>query len=387
MNDSLSSITRGHVIAVAISILLSIYPLMETNSFKINLDTTSSVNSLWVEMHHDYIREDVTPWDIVFKNMTHGWVLSQSETGLRNGIVLFTNNSGSSWYLQELIETSWFFRIEIVGDVLWVSGVGGLYKSVDEGRSWEYIAVGVDIESFNGIFFLNETVGWTGSLLGIYKTVDRGSSWNKLTIGSFGDTPREFHFLNELEGWTIGSFGIYHTSDGGETWETVHEKGGWTFSFLSPTEAWAVGDNMLAHMVDGANWIEQPLPSNEYGRPPYMTDVQFLNGTQGWIGALNPQIAHTQNGGLDWYEQSISGNDRIYALWFYNETHGWATGRDGRIYRTTRANERGEYSWSTVNVALVYGVSFVLIAAVVISIVFVRFRKKPSVISSAPAIE
>ena len=387
MNYNLLPITREITISIVILFVLFICPLTKVNSGYLNHKDVSSTEFIWTEISHDYIREDAMTSDVLFKNFTHGWVVSQNKTGIRNGIILCTNDSGSSWHLQLYNETMSFFQIEIVTDTLWVSGLGGLYKSVNGGDTWEYITVGADIEVFNGIFFLNDTIGWTGSLLGIYRTVDGGHTWKKLTMGSFGDTPREFHFLNEKEGWVIGSFGIYHTVDGGYNWEMVHNKGGWTFTFLSSTEAWSVGDNMLAHMVDGKNWIEQPLPENDFDRPPYMTDIYFMNNTCGWIGASDPMIAHTQNGGIDWYEQSVSYDTRILAFDFINETHGWAVGWGGHIFRTTRANELGEYSWSTSNVALIYGVIFVLVAVVAVSIIFLRFRKRPSAVSPAPELE
>ena len=74
-------------------------------------------------------------------------------------------------------------------------------------------------------------------------------------------------------------------------------------------------------------------------------------------------------------------------MYFYNETLGWATGWDGRIYRTAQADELGEFSWSTSNVAFVYGVTFVLIAVVAVSIIFLRFRKRTSSVSPAPDLE
>ena len=367
--------------------LIVTLPLAKSIPYENNQLDTKTNGAIWEEIEHDYIREDVTPWDIVFKNATHGWMISQNKTSWGHGIILHTNDSGFTWSLQLYNETSWLRRIVIVGETIWVTAETGLLRSSDDGKTWEFISVGSEFDNYRGIFFYNESLGWIGSETGTYKTEDGGENWQRQQGWATSDIVMSIYFITPQDGWILADEGIYHSTNGGESWEKVHNRGGWNFAFVSDTEAWAVGDNMLAHMVDGINWIEQPLPSNEYGRPPYMTDIQFLNATHGWIGALNPQIAHTQNGGIDWYEQSIPGSDRIYALWFYNETLGWATGRDGRIYRTAQADELGEYSWSTSNVALVYGVSLVLIAVVAVSIIFLRFRKRPSVAPSAPAIE
>jgi photosystem II stability/assembly factor-like uncharacterized protein len=340
-----------------------------------------TTTTIWEEISHQYIREGAIPWDIVFINATHGWMISQNITAWGHGIVLYTNDSGLSWRLQLYNETSLFRRIIVVEETLWVTAETGLYRSSDYGESWEFISVGTEFDNYRGIFFYNESLGWIGSETGTYKTEDGGQTWQKQQGWATSDIVRSIYFITPQNGWIIADEGIYHSTSSGESWEKVHNKGGWNFEFVSDTEAWAVGDNMLAHMVDGINWVEQSLPSNEYGRPPYMTDVQFLNTTHGWIGALNPQIAHTQNGGIDWYEQSATGDEAIIALYIHNETLGWATGWDGRIYRTTQADELGEYSWSTSNVALAYGLAFALIAVVAVSVIFLCFRKRPSVVS------
>ena len=342
---------------------------------------------IWMEIEHDYIRLDAMPTDIKFRDECHGWALSQNRKGLGNGIILFSNDTGLSWNLQYFNDTMWLKNIEFNEGLVWVAGEGGLLYTNNDGASWNYKPVGTEHDNFRSIHFYNDTLGWAGSNRGVYKTNDGGTTWNMVFRWTFGDSPRSIHFTSSLIGWAIGSYGIYHTSDGGISWEVYHTKGGWDFSFLSDTEAWAVGDGMLAHMVDGMNWIEQSLPANEYYRLPYMTDIQFLNATHGWIGASDPMIAHTQNGGIDWYEQIVSYDTRIMSLNLINATHGCAIGWGGHIFRTTRANELGEYSWSTINVALVYGVTLVLIAVVAISIMFLRFRNKPPVVSPAPDIE
>jgi len=341
----------------------------------------------WKEMQHDYIREDVSPMDITFRNATHGWVVSQNETSFGDGIILYTDDSGLSWGIQYHNETMYLIKMFIISDTIWVTGTGGLLHSINDGKSWDYIPIANQQGLFAGIFFFNETLGWTGSERGLYKTIDGGKTWNKTESYPYESRARDIYFATPMNGWIIHSYGIYHTSDGGDSWDKQCELTGWSFSFVSGSEAWAVGDDKLVHMTDGETWIEQPLPPSRYGRLPYMTDINFMNKDYGWIGASNPHIAHTQNGGIDWYEQSIPEGDRIYALWFYNKTLGWATGRDGRIYRTTHADLLETYSWGSSNTALVYGVTFVLIAVVGISIIFVRYRQKHTVTQVAPDIE
>ena len=372
------------VFALCLIVTLPLANSMPYEGDQLDIKTNGAV---WEEIEHDYIRSDAIPGDIAFQNTTHGWVISQNKSGLHEGIILGTTDSGLSWQLQLYNESMQFTQIEIVGDELWVTAYGGLFHSFDYGTTWDYIFFGVESEIFGSIYFYNETLGWTGSYFGFYRTVDGGNTWNRTSASPYNGRARDIYFITPEEGWVITGFGIYHTDDGCESWEQPHERGGWAFSFVSDSEAWAVGDNMLVHMTDGSTWVEQPIPSGTMGRAPYFTDIQFMDQTHGWIGGGIPQISYTRNGGADWYEQTVSVDTRILALFMFNESLGWATGWGGHIFRTTRANELGEYSWSTSNVTFVYGVTFILIALVAVSIIFLRFRKRPSAVSPAPHLE
>ncbi len=53
-------------------------------------------------------------------------------------------------------------------------------------------------------------------------------------------------------------------------------------------------------------------------------------------------VAYTPDGGLNWYEQRLPPRwSGLKAVDFINETHGWAVGWDGKIYRTRTGNQYG----------------------------------------------
>ncbi len=355
--------TKQLVAVVILSILTT--PSL-TYSLTVNWSDShsSQASTIWEEMDHDYIRDDAMALDIVFRNSTHGWALSQNKTGFGDGIILHSNDSGLTWHLQYYNESMRLRQVEIINEHIWVTGNGGLLHSINDGQSWEYIPLGDELGFYYGIFFYNESLGWTGSERSFYKTEDGGVTWEMTISHPYEARARMIYFATPQNGWIIHSYGIYHSSDGGDTWELQHNKGGWSFSFVSNTEAWAVGDTMLAHMTDGTTWIEQSLPDDVYYRAPYLTGIQFLNSTYGWITGSRPLVGHTQNGGTDWYDQGMSANERIYAISFLNESLGWAIGRDGCIFRTDRGNELGMYSWGTSSSIVVYVVVTITIAAV-----------------------
>ncbi|MGY5853704.1 MAG: YCF48-related protein [Candidatus Thorarchaeota archaeon] len=368
---------RKQILAVAVFCII-ITPYL-TNSITVAMSKSTSLQdneTIWKEIEHEFIRNDVMPWDIAFRNVTHGWALSQNRSSLGRGIILHSNDSGNTWHLQLYNQTTWFKQIEFVDESVWVAAEGGLFHSIDDGLNWDYVHIGSDRDYFQSIHFYNDTYGWTGSNLGIYKTDDGGNTWFKISTWQFGGNPSAIHFTTPTNGWIMGSFGIYHSIDGGENWERMHSKGGWTFSFISDTEAWAVGDDMLAHMTDGNTWVEQPHPPTGYSRLLYFTDVYFLNSSHGWVVGREPMVAHTQNGGIDWYEQSVPVDTRVNAVCFINESLGWAICYDGNILRTDRGNELETYLWSTSGSNVAIYIVVAIVTVVIGSLGLLVFMKK-----------
>ena len=223
--------------------LIVTLPLAKSIPYENNQLDTKTNGAIWEEIEHDYIREDVTPWDIVFKNATHGWMISQNKTSWGHGIILHTNDSGFTWSLQLYNETSWLRRIVIVGETIWVTAETGLLRSSDDGKTWEFISVGSEFDNYRGIFFYNESLGWIGSETGTYKTEDGGENWQRQQGWATSDIVMSIYFITPQDGWILADEGIYHSTNGGESWEKVYNRGGWNFAFVSDTEAWAVGDN------------------------------------------------------------------------------------------------------------------------------------------------
>ncbi|MGY5876083.1 MAG: YCF48-related protein [Candidatus Thorarchaeota archaeon] len=373
------------LVAVVILCIMTIPSLTGALTVNESDSHSSQADTIWEEMEHDFIRDDADGTDIVFRNATHGWALSQNKTGFGRGIILYTNDSGLTWHLQFNNDSMFLNQIEIVNEHIWVTGDGGLLHSISDGQSWDYVPLGDELGFYYGIFFYNETLGWTGSERSLYKTEDGGDTWEMTRSHPYEARARMIHFTTPQNGWIIHSYGIYHSSDGGDTWELQHSKGGWSFSFVSDTEAWAVGDTMLAHMTDGVTWIEQSLPGDAYARAPYLTGVQFLSPSHGWIVGSRPLVGHTQNGGFDWYEQSVPVGSRFHAVYFFNESLGWAIGWDGYIIRTDRGNQLGEYSWGGSGTIIGYAaVAIVSIAAV--SIGLLLFKRKRRIPDSPPSI-
>lgn len=340
---------------------------------------------VWTVVNDDFVSANVAPDDIVFVNVTHGWVLSKTEESLFNGIILHTRDGGDTWSSSLQNTSDRYRKIAVIDtDTIWVTCRTGLYYTNNSGNTWHQIIVGTDNEdfSFYGVYFFNRTHGWTSSDTHMYKTVDSGKTWQMLNSVAADDRARMIRFLSPQEGWVIGSFGIYHTTDGGETWTKSYNKGGWTISVISATEAWAVGDEWIAKMSDGKTWVTQPSPRDSPFPPPiapYYSDIFFLDSMHGWLAGLETEIAYTPNGGRDWYSQSFYGDTRVKSIYFINMTHGWAVGTGGYIYRTTRGDSLGARLWMGLSDPIIIGAISVPVVLIVSIIGLLRVRKKQHV--------
>jgi len=350
----------------------------------------------WQIQNHSYFLEDTIFRDVYFVNSTHGWVVGQNETGLRGGIILNTEDGGDTWHLQLYNYFHKFTSIDSQdGQTIWIAGRSGLVYSFDGGQTWNDSVVVESTPTIGAVKFINETHGWTSTMNDVYRTIDGGQTWLNVTTWTFDDTLKMIHFTTKTEAYAIGIYGIYHSEDSCKTWEQQYSLGGWSLSFVNESEAWAVADGWLAKMDDSETWVEQPIPRSTSGfglsSPPYFTDIFFIDQMHGWIVGLETPVAYTPNGGATWYSQQVPDemDRRMMAVYFVNNTLGWAVGSGGYIMRTTSGNSLGVLLQTTSDFpfALPFveiGVLIVLVIAGGTAIYYLKYRRKsePSVDNS-----
>ncbi len=128
----------------------------------------------------------------------------------------------------------------------------GVYKSTDNGKSWEYL--GLPESQHIGEIILhptNENITWVAAMghlyspnkeRGVYKTTDGGKTW-KLTLGideNTGAVEMDINLQNPAElyacawyrtrrAWDFNpcgsTSGIYKSTDGGDTWKLITQAG------------------------------------------------------------------------------------------------------------------------------------------------------------------
>ncbi len=336
---------------------------------------------IWEIMHHGFESDDAIMSDIAFFNDTHGWVVGQNESGLGNGIILHTIDGGKTWNQQLANASQEFSSIEIINESnIIVSCWYGFVHSYDGGQTWHYKAVIPERAPFGDVAFINATHGWSGALGDLYFTVDGGQTWTNASSWCYRDIPRGIQIVSDDEIRIIGIEGIYRTVDGGVTWNQEFQDGGWDIVPAGALESWAVSDSMLLHSTNGEAWEVEPNPRparHDPSRPPYFTDIFFIDENHGWLVGKETPVAYTPDGGRNWYSQDVPEemDKRVIAVDFYNETLGWATCWGDIIMKTEKGNTIGALLPQDKPISIIPVVGFGAIAAVMGLAVFI-FRKR-----------
>ncbi len=232
----------------------------------------------------------------------NGWAVGS------NGIILYSNNSGTDWVFQSppsniTVDFSDLFFIN--ADSGWIVGDSGVILATSDGGLNCNIQHVDSAQVLTGISFVDDMHGWVSGLKDvILVTSDGGQTWTKQTVpnnpisGNKYDF-KEITFTDSLNGWAIGKLGlVISTNDG------------------------------------GATWGYQQIP-----QAPGLLSVFFANSSLGWITGQNGVLLHTTNGGVSWTNQFIETTSSLQSIYFVGQSMGWAVGSGGIIFHTLSGGE------------------------------------------------
>jgi photosystem II stability/assembly factor-like uncharacterized protein len=294
-----------------------------------------------------------------------GWVVGAS------GLVLRTDDGGSSWTIQEsgteeeLVDV--FFYDDTYG---WIVGANGtVLRTVDGGATWRRLAKPTD-RHLTGVHFVGPAEGWacgTGGV--ILHTTDGGASW-ETQPSNIADTLFEIQFLDDNYGYAVGWHGeVRSTADGGATWvrrrtpfsdpqlpaEVVELTG---LSFISREEGWVVGNHydVIMRTADGgASWeVQRYLPA----AGEYLGAVHFFDDRDGVaVGGEEGKVLRTTDGGASWRALDAPADFPLIGVSFASASEGWACGYGscldytadgGASWVSLRDNLPEELGWKNV---------------------------------------
>jgi photosystem II stability/assembly factor-like uncharacterized protein len=287
-------------------------------------------------------------------------------------VVLRSQNAGSNWSVTEL-PTNGCAEALAHGsdDLIYVGGASPsfeayFYRTTNAGNSWH--SIGTNIESpINDLWFLIEAVGFAACEDGnIYGTYDGGETWNQAVVNCSSPF-RAIAFNTILSGWaatglnypaTINSGQMYWATYEGQQWTGINLP--WSLSLTSvsvpiPSTIVAAGHisgpttapALIISQNNGGDWglVQFNSIANEI---THITDVDFVNNSQGWVVGPNNFIAHTDNGANSFDLQSQLGASgcELMDVTFLNSYMGWAVGAtQGDSALVMNTNDGGE-TWA-----------------------------------------
>ena len=275
---------------------------------------TTNAGTDWIRIYDSRID---TSGNITFVDEQNGWLIL-SNTLLRS------SNGGLDWVQEyEFPPVYGGYNIAFANDSIVFADDGGrLYKSVDQGQSWELVTD--TLGQINDISFYKDSIGYlcfTGPnpygfptrTRYIYKTTDKGETWNRsyfegggLDINVYYDKIR----CISKDECIIGSFdesifaissSLIKTTDSGATWNPLYISPPWPldFEFISTQTGWSISGSDIVKTTDGGmSWETLQTFTNWDDRN---TNFEFFNSKISYLINLN-HIYYTDDG---WVTYSI----------------------------------------------------------------------------------
>lgn len=224
------------------------------------------------------------------------WLVSSSS------VIFKTTDDGNSWdtslVYQNLLPYSQIWNVNDIVDMKFVNSNSGLvlirpgyvYLTADGGTSWTLIEP--TLQNLNSIDLLSTTsliVGGDGGR--VFKSTDAGDTWTILKVPTTTDV-LQTDFISEKDGWATTLDDFYRTSDGGSKWIltssaclpnplTVFDTSlmvGVREQVLNGNHGFSVQEGNVVRSTDGGrNWTQ--VYAIDYFVPP--GSIYFWNSVRG----------------------------------------------------------------------------------------------------------
>ena len=260
----------------------------------------------------------------------------------------------------------------------------GVYKSIDEGKTWSFIGLknagqigAVEIHPQNPDIVYVAAIGQPfgkNPERGVFKTLDGGKNWEKVFYHSDSvgvsdlelapDDPNTIYagaWRGERKPWTITSGssegGVYKSTDGGKTWRKLNKglptglTGKIDFA-VSPADPNVVYANIEASDNQGGlyrsenrgeSWTFVSDNPNLTNRPFYYTNIYANPKDANTVYNNSLRFLRSFDGGKTWKSLSTPHGDN-HDIWINpNDTTIWIQANDGGANITQNSGR----SWST----------------------------------------
>ncbi len=258
--------------------------------------------------------------------------------------------------------------------------IGVVARTTDGGATWVNLPIeqaGLRVAALNSMHFIDKDHGWAAGLDStgagiVLRTVDGGASWTGAKVG-FPQVPVPIFFNDPNKGWLGGSTpqsedepeggpsSLLSTTDGGATWQAQRRlpTSLSDIFFVDKTNGWAGGNKgAIYHTTDGGRTWDTQKSELEFPEGPSevksrgvkkfkIRGIHFIDPQNGFAAATGEDdesgiLLATTDGGAVWKTQWIVGDSGVFDAVMVSPTEGWACTNKGRyLYHTIN----GGVSW------------------------------------------
>jgi hypothetical protein len=133
--------------------------------------------------------------------------------GARNGLMLFSNNGGTTLTSMSNPATDDIKDIQFIdGSIGFACGSNSFFMYTSNGgANWTSRSAGI-VVGLNGLHFINQNEGWTvGGAGTLYSTTNAGLNWISITTPTTQDL-NSIHSFDGVNAWAVGNLGIIITN-------------------------------------------------------------------------------------------------------------------------------------------------------------------------------
>lgn len=228
------------------------------------------------------------------------------------GTSLRTADEGTTWQnLTRLGEFTADLRDVLLdgsGDLLAAGSPPGIFRSTDEGLTWQPVAVSPPADLYSLFRIDSTTLSAVGAAGRVYRSQDDGATWAQ-TPALGGQELVDQWWQNAQRGYVIGPLRVRATTNGGLTWQSIPGVTEDSFfpgdiQFLDATNGWILVDFTTYRTTNGgASWFRRH--GNPGSAPIYQQEAVLVDATTRWIctSAEGAEIWKTTDDGLNWTQQ------------------------------------------------------------------------------------
>jgi len=133
--------------------------------------------------------------------------------GARDGLMLFSNNGGTSFTSMSNPATDDIKDIQFInGSIGFAGGSNSFFMYTSNGgTNWTSRSAGIQV-GLNGIHFVNQNEGWVvGGAGSLYSTTNAGLNWIVLQSQT-GQDLNSIHSFDGVNAWAVGNVGVIATN-------------------------------------------------------------------------------------------------------------------------------------------------------------------------------